>query len=699
MTELYPTLVVVDGPLAVAAGQRVAHALPADRSGWRELPASAATSAIDEALDGLMRVARPGQRAGPRLDLWLLADRAAPHTEPLAAQVQRLADRVAARLGAVFPAGLPPEQRAVALHVVVAVPALDRGAAPVFDELRALLAAPLAHPVLARVWLCAQRAPGGVLSDDDLTSGVAGLLLALSFSGLREHEAVRARMSHPAGGEGPVCLAALAVQDLPLARIRGYARARAAWEALSTLRRRTLPQGHATASADRSVPGWQLEGWLAPLLDGGPAKAWREAAGRGDAAAAEHAARAVDEAERLSLGGIDAAVRAVLSSRIGHAHPLEQLPELEQALDAEQRRAEASWGADASGPPPSPAAPGPLVVTAAPTALAPHRAPLAAAAGALTTAAALAWLAAPPAPVVGMSATVITSTAPPPTPTPIAGAAWLAGAAVAAIVAWSVGRQRPASPQEATSPVARLDPEPRLRQARSRVRRAALLGVARMRERMAVLRAGLDHARAQVAAALDHVGARPDGNLEADLVAVLGPAGALHDHLLSPVAVAAWIQRGRTRSDPEAWADELAVRTWPADGLIDDVPAVDVAQVDQVAADQVAPLDTGSPFEEEGAADEAAVRAVDFLARVATALQRPVTPTGALGDPAAGVRPGDALVIVPVALRAAIDSGLRRDGVPLPAPLASPSGRPAVVVARTWEGLELAAVARGAGVP
>ena len=36
------------------------------------------------------------------------------------------------------------------------------------------------------------RVYDGVLSDDDLTSGVAGLLLALSFSGLREHEAVRA---------------------------------------------------------------------------------------------------------------------------------------------------------------------------------------------------------------------------------------------------------------------------------------------------------------------------------------------------------------------------------------------------------------------------------------------------------------------------------------------------------------------------
>jgi hypothetical protein len=276
--------------------------------------------------------------------------------------------------------------------------------------------------------------------------------------------------------------------------------------------------------------------------------------------------------------------------------------------------------------------------------------------------------------------------------------AWAAGAAVAAGVGWWFGRTPPVATAAAVTPGARQDPEPRLRQARSRVRRAALLGVARMRERTAVLRAGLDHARAHVAAALDRVGARPDGNLETDLVAVLGPAGALHDHLLSPAAVAAWIQRGRTRSDPEAWADELAIRTWPDDGLIDDVPAVDVGRIDEVAAAQVAPLDAGSPFEEESAADEAASRAIDFLRRVSTALQRPVTPTGPLGDPVAGTRPGEALVIVPVALRAAIDSGLRRDGVPLPPPLASPSGRPAVVVARTWEGLALDAIARGAGV-
>ena len=90
-----------------------------------------------------------------------------------------------------------------------------------------------AYPLLARIWLVPQQTSAGTLTIEDLIAGCASFTLAALGAGLREHDAVRHRLSHPTHGEGRIGFLSVEAITIPKNKIRRYATSQAANDGLS----------------------------------------------------------------------------------------------------------------------------------------------------------------------------------------------------------------------------------------------------------------------------------------------------------------------------------------------------------------------------------------------------------------------------------------------------------------------------------
>lgn len=179
-----------------------------------------------------------GQGGQARLDVAVVADgpelTAASLTDALTAVTDALADD----FPVLFPPETPPHQRSVWLTVHLGTPALVATAdGRAFAELLTALEAfptKARHPALSRVLLHPRQTTAGRLDDEGLEEALRAGVQALFLSGARDDDRIRSALGHRADANrlGTV---AMATAELPLARVRRYARWRLAWSGLQTL--------------------------------------------------------------------------------------------------------------------------------------------------------------------------------------------------------------------------------------------------------------------------------------------------------------------------------------------------------------------------------------------------------------------------------------------------------------------------------
>jgi hypothetical protein len=238
--------------------------------------------------------------------------------------------------------------------------------------------------------------------------------------------------------------------------------------------------------------------------------------------------------------------------------------------------------------------------------------------------------------------------------------------------------------------------EAQLRLRRQRALRGALLTLEGAVERLRVVRRGLLEARDRARQSLVGLGLTPAAEARRDdLQPLVGAGMLLHGLLLPPEVLARWVASCREVAEDRVWADRLLEGAWPAGGLFEGAPCDDPARIDALSREQVRPLSERSLFEDPEAGQAAADTLRDFSARAGSVLAPPCQPLNAHGDPMLGVRPGEGFVIAPLPGREVLEDALREVPFRLPV-LWSPLKSARVLFVRTWEGLTVEDVVRGA---
>jgi hypothetical protein len=770
-----PTVLLRVGAFGRQVAARLRASLSEHESLLREVE-HGDPAALIGVLDELLRIG--GAHAlveAPRLDLLLIVD-LADSPPDLLAELVALSSLIAERYGGVFPAHAPPEQRTIALHLLAAVPPLGTSepARKALAHLRQLEQWQLGrppHPLLARIWLIPRQTSAGVLAEEDVLSSTVGFLVASVGAGVRLSEPVRARLAHPSPGEGMVGFAAVATLDVPSERLRAYLCLRACYDAVSELvdRVKAAPAG---ALPGVEAPTALLDAArLDPFTTGEPAQtlrnlAWRQAGGAALAERlevgplataadlrAQHAAlyrpalsggqttlsdeplraalAALDHAESDSVAAVQRAAEHLLDDPLGHTHPLERLPEVEvglQRLIARQEQAlrEERSTAEAAAPAATDErslAALEAATAALPSAAARQQAGLAAglAIGLLVTLVAIGQTGGAVPTAVGLSATVVTSTAatPPPAAFPWSalmpwGLGLASGLGAGLLAARQVGASAltavraalqdrhdalAALRSDATASLPSRRADQRLRQHRIRVRREVIRASTRALERLATVRVALHDTREALARRLDALGVppQPDASRD-DLRKLLGEPTRLHAPLVGPETVRRWVTRGQRIVDGERWSDRVVRHTWPEGGLVRDVPCADVDAVIGVVNAALISVSPGSLFDDPTAAAEATSALTAFGTRAASVLAPGCTPRNAHGDPASGRRSGELFTVAPASAGAALAEPLTRLAVRVEHALWGTLEVPQVLLVRTWEGFTVDEIARGSGI-
>jgi len=371
------TVIIGLGPLGQDVIERVSQMLT-QRDSVRFLACAVDEIAarLDPLLDELLRAGR-GSGGAPRLDLFAFADVLEGRDRDLRKLCSHVAGTVGGRYAVVFPAGLPPEQRMASMHLVCVVPALSPSAAASeairrLSDLDAWVQAPGEYQIVSRVWLVSRHTTAGTMTDESLLTSCAAFASALVE--LREEPSIAERISHLPDEEGKFAFMSVASLDAPEGRIRRYASARAAYDAMSTLVARVTRQVSDPALGDQAVSSLEYGRWLA-AFDDGPAveRCRRLAASLGGAADSlpdeirvgpfddaeeirraypvlfrpateERAQTGVDSAEfEEMLRGLDrtesdvtmaihTSVTRLLETEVGKATGLRRLPEVELGL-------------------------------------------------------------------------------------------------------------------------------------------------------------------------------------------------------------------------------------------------------------------------------------------------------------------------------------------------------------------------------
>ncbi|WP_257453992.1 hypothetical protein [Archangium lipolyticum] len=231
---------------------------------------------------------------------------------------------------------------------------------------------------------------------------------------------------------------------------------------------------------------------------------------------------------------------------------------------------------------------------------------------------------------------------------------------------------------------------------RKRARRGAILALENAVARLQAVRRALLEARDRKRQELQALGVNPAAEARLDdLGPLLGAGGLLHGSLMPPEVLSRWIAARREISEDRVWADRLLEGAWPEGGLLEDVPCGDPERITELSRRQVRPLAERSVLDDAEGGQQAADVLRDFGSRMGAMLAPPCQPLNAHGDPVLGIRPGEGFVIAPSAGRESLDAGLRDVPTRLPV-LWSPSKAARVIFLRTWEGLSVEEVVRGA---
>ena len=765
---LYPTVLLGLGRFGREVVETITRGLEREEPLLATLtcPADQVGAELNARLEPLLRAGGPaGATSTPRLDLFAFALALQGGDEELLTLVQQAAHVVGEQFGALFPRGRPPGQRTAGLHLVVAMPPMAPPQAErALERLRGLEAfhqGDPPYPLLSRIWLLSLHSESGTHSGEDLTRSAAAFALGMVGAGLREADPIAARIAHHPHGEGLFSLLAAASLDLPKARLREHAAARARYDGLATLVNR-VEQAADPNLAGHAIQALGHEAWLEPFESGEPARRCQALAvslsggGRGDlparirvepfdsaadlqlryavlfepatrvlaptqvdVASLEEMIRALDKAESAALLTIQHGIDRLFGEALGPSTGLRSLPQVEAGLRRLLAALEdAGKKAAATGATPGPSADDPLraeldqSVAALPSRWALARAGLAAGFGAFGLAL-----------VVGLGLLDLIDITDQSNWTPFQanlalGLAWggalLFGVLVALLLARLLGSRSRVAAKEALE--ARKEAitdlwrrgggglpgqqaQGQLRQRRMRVRRGATIAIGRALEHLEATRNSLVDSRDAARQVLVDQGVPPqsDASLD-DLSPLLGELSPLHAPLAPARVVSAWVHAARRIRDPQVWADRLLEGAWPGEGLLLDHPCANEAVVWRLARVQTAPLVERHLFMDPEATRAVVTTVAEFARRAPVALARPVVPRDPHGESIAGLRGSEVLVIAPVEAREALDRVMRDEaGVHLD-PLWTAEKAERVLFVRTWEGFSWAEIARGAGI-
>ncbi|MFO0576213.1 MAG: hypothetical protein U1A78_19595 [Polyangia bacterium] len=609
-----PTLLLTAGEF----GQRVAARLMAESLPalvcLRSIGARPEVAALDalfaelgQALKSLLRHSaahKTEESSGSRLDLVLVADVGELGAAGLVELAQRLSELLAREFAVLFPPGLPPEQRGASLVVLLSTPAFDSspGARAALAALQALVAWHLdgpPSPILSRVYTLPQQTEAMPLSVEDRERAAAQFVLLCYASGLRDTDAIRARLGPPRQPGALVSSLAIAAADVDvgaLVRALGW---RSALSGLSTLVEhcdRSAPRERAVALADNL----SLGAWSQPLVAlehhpdaaaSGTAHArWLQALDRAEADALQAVRADLDRLLAEHLTGSDG-LRGLQLLRSSLAELTERLRAAEAAMSAAlapQLQPEAQTQA-------APAVQAAPMVQAAPAAV-PNASRAVEVARALGQAALLGACVGALVLLV-LTAALSRSMAATPAAGPVVsgpvpvdlGPVWagifggLAVAAAGAALLWP--RRRPPLDADADAPTDRDEDARRERVQRSqraaedlkvrrlRIARAAHKTAAALAERLEVLQGTVLDAREQAREELRRLGVKAAAvPAEDDYSELLEKEAPLHRALLRPEALPGLWERSQALRDPEIWASELLKRAWQPRWLTENLP-------------------------------------------------------------------------------------------------------------------------------
>ena len=177
-----------------------------------------------------------GQRV--KLDLVVVADANEADPAGLVAHLTAIADVLHDDFPVLFPPDRTPEQRSVWLTVLLGAPPLV--ATPSGIQLAELLravetwTAEARHPALSRILLLPRQTTAGRLDEDGLEEALRASVQTLFLSGARDDDQVRTLLAHRSDDRRVASLG-VATAELPVARIRRYARWRLALSGLQVL--------------------------------------------------------------------------------------------------------------------------------------------------------------------------------------------------------------------------------------------------------------------------------------------------------------------------------------------------------------------------------------------------------------------------------------------------------------------------------
>ncbi len=758
----YPTVAIGIGPFGGKVVDRLTDSLDSEEpllAVVRCEPGEVKAS-LSNALHPLLEAGRTQQNLDePRLDLMAYALGMQGDDDALVIACQQAAEVVGQSYGALFPPNKPPGERTAGMQLIIIVPPLtSAAAAPLQRRLAALerwASESPPYPLLTRIWLLSTHTRAGTLSVDDAIASASAFGIALIGSGLRAEDMVTARMSHHGGGEGLFSFFSAASLDLPKARLRQYSTERVIHDGMAALVTRVEEEVDPGVALS-TVSALRHDEWLAPFVDGEPARRCRQLAANLSGATASLPARikigpfdeaedirsqyailfrpatqvrppthadisaldemivALDRAESSAFQKIRGGLTQLYAATLGPKTGLRELPMVEagmrRVLAALQDEDAREATLDDAGP--SDADPLRAELEAALEIL-PSRGMLWAVAGTVGIAATAVLV------LVAMGVTaeldmdvayhhsVVTRARL---------AAWIVPLFMGALISYGFARWTGARSRAAVMDVLKKrrdaindlwraggggqpgrQAEAQLRQRRLRVRRGAIRTMERALEHLQAVRRALlearDGAHRRLSELCPHP--QPDPSLD-DLTDLLGAPRPLHAPLVSPQVANWWVRSCREIADQDVWANRLLEGAWPQDGLASDLPCADAAILYALGRKQTNPLVERNLFGDPQGATAAAVTITEFTARAPRALARPCDPVDAQGDKVVGVRPAEIFVVAPIVARNDLRSIFDNAPISITA-LWTEAHAERVIFVRTWEGYTLADVGRAVG--
>lgn len=708
------------------------------------------TPLIRRSLQGLLDA---GSTAGhARLDVVIVAD--TPDVDPgdVHTVVGQIDDILKHDFPVLFPPSTPADQRTAWTTVVLGTPALAADAHDVKAHLEGLSAPSWS---LSRILLCPRQTTAGTLDDEGLEQALRSTLQTLFLSGARDDDRVRAALGHR-GEPAQVTLVSVAMADLPLARIRRYARWRLALTGLEALSeqadRPTTDPTRSDALRQQLAP----DDLLADFSTGKPADEVRARAAHisgaedslpdnvsvalTDRSADLHARfrvlfepiakpwsrridpthhpdhqamlRLLDRVESDTLSAIDRRLAGLLDEELDPSAALRVLPALEHALQQvahtlDEELAIPPEPLPSPEPPPPPDDPGleeltrvidgrPGIAVTWPILLA-----LSACTGGLTVLT-LTWLAGP------AQAGTVSSTSVQPTPPE----AWAVGFLVGLVVAtvwqiavlwsWKLAAYRVLDRRNhelaAAWALGGAGQEREQAERLLRVRRRRTADDLRRRyrqvlERLRALRGAIRQTTDEARTALADLRVRVGATpRQDDLTGLVGKDTALHVPLVEGGELAERLDHLGLHRDLPAWSARILQSTWPTRRGL--MEDLPCLDTDRLLAEADALL--GSPDARALLGDPATAqpRLHHFLRRAVPALAWGVEPLDAHGMPVRGRGRDRRLLIAPATLRATLEGAMADSPVHLE-PTWTDSRVPWVSVLSLWDGHTIADVLRG----